>query len=175
MKRLAIVAMIGFSAPGCAQPGHSTADKATTMNKKRVIILCTGNSCRSQMAEAFWKKHGGDAWEAVSAGTKPSGKVSPLAVRAMAEKGIDISGYQSKGSGEFTKQHFDLVITVCDNADRECPAFANADQHLHWPFADPPKAPGDDDAKMKVCREVRDGIEKKISDYLRNEARTAAR
>lgn len=127
------------------------------------------------MAEAFWKKHGGDAWEVVSAGTKPKGEVSPLAIKAMAETGIDISDYRSKGSTPYAKEHFDLVITVCDNAERECPAFANATQHLHWPFDDPPKAPGDDAAKMKVCRQVRDGIESKIKEYLRSEALSAAR
>ncbi|MEK6643025.1 MAG: arsenate reductase ArsC [Planctomycetota bacterium] len=143
--------------------------------KKRVIILCTGNSCRSQMAEAFWKKHGGEAWEVVSAGTHPKGEVSPLAIKSMAEKGVDISSYRSKASTPYTKEHFDLVITVCDNAERECPHFANATQHLHWPFEDPPKALGDEAAKMKVCRAVRDGIEMKIKEYLKSESKTAAK
>lgn len=135
--------------------------------KKRVIILCTGNSCRSQMAEALWRRHGGQSWEVVSAGTHPKDQVYPLAVQAMAESGIDISGYRPKDAAHFTRQHFDLVVTVCDNAERECPAFANADKHLHWPFDDPPKAAGDESAKMQACRRVRDDIEQAVKDYLK--------
>ena len=118
------------------------------------------------MAEAFWRVHGGKAWEVVSAGTKPKGEIFPLAVKAMAEKGIDISTQRPKGPEEFLKQHFDLVITVCDNAERECPTFAGADKHLHWPFDDPPKAAGDEAAKMQVCRRVRDEIESKIKAFI---------
>ncbi len=138
----------------------------TSSEKKRVIILCTGNSCRSQMAEAFWKKYGGDRWEVVSAGTKPSGRVSPLAIQAMREVGIDLSGHQSKSLQPFLSQSFDLVITVCDGAESECPVFSNARQKLHWPFQDPVSAPGDDEAKMQVARRVRDEIKAKIRGYL---------
>ncbi|MBE7505810.1 MAG: arsenate reductase ArsC [Planctomycetia bacterium] len=134
--------------------------------KKRAIILCTGNSCRSQMAEALWRKHGGASWEVVSAGTQPKDQVYPLAVQAMAESGIDISGYRPKDAAQFTGQHFDLVVTVCDNAERECPAFANADKHLHWPFDDPPKTAGDESAKLQACRRVRDEIEAAIARFL---------
>jgi len=134
--------------------------------KKRVIILCTGNSCRSQMAEAFWNKLGGDKWEAVSAGTHPKDQVYPHVVTVMAEKGIDVTGMKPKGSDAFVNHHFDLVVTVCDNAERECPHFRNADEHLHWPFDDPPRAAGGDDQKLKVCRRVRDEIETKIAEYL---------
>jgi hypothetical protein len=88
---------------------ESNANAADSSHKQRVIILCTGNSCRSQMAEAFWRKYAGDRWEVVSAGTKPSGKVSPLAVQAMAEKGIDISQQQSKSVTPYVGQPFDLV------------------------------------------------------------------
>lgn len=142
-------------------------------SKKRVIILCTGNSCRSQMAEALWRKHGGETWEVVSAGTKPRDQVDPLAIKAMAEKGIDISAYRPKDAAQFSKQHFDLVVTVCDNAERECPAFAHADKHLHWPFDDPPKATGDDTAKLKTCCRVRDEIEKTIVAYLNESGSTS--
>lgn len=134
--------------------------------KKSVIILCTGNTCRSQMAEAFWKKYAPD-WYVVSAGTKPKSEVYPLAIAAMKEKGIDISHARPKGPDQFLKQHFDLVITVCDNAEKECPNFPNAARHLHWPFDDPPKAPGDETEKMKVTRRVRDEIEQKIRTYLK--------
>ncbi|OWY72402.1 low molecular weight phosphatase family protein [cyanobacterium TDX16] len=141
--------------------------KSNSSAKKRVIILCTGNSCRSQMAEALWRKHGGESWEVVSAGTHPKDQVYPLAVQAMKESGIDISGYRSKDAAQFTGQHFDLVVTVCDNAERECPAFANADKHVHWPFDDPPKTAGDESAKLQACRRVRDEIEQAVKDYLR--------
>lgn len=134
--------------------------------KKRVIILCTGNSCRSQMAEAFWNKLGEGKWEAVSAGTHPKDQVYPHAVTVMAEKGIDLKGMTPKGPDAFVDQHFDLVVTVCDNAERECPSFRNADEHLHWPFDDPPKAAGGEDAKLRVCRRVRDEIEARIGEYL---------
>lgn len=171
MRALTISAIgcLMVSMSGRTQNDSPAADMTRagqSSSKKSVIILCTGNSCRSQMAEAFWKKYGGDRWDVVSAGTKPSGKVYPLAIEAMREKGIDISGYLSKDSTPFTNRHFDLVVTVCDNAERECPAFSNADKHLHWPFDDPPKAAGDDAAKMIVCRRVRDEIERAIVSYL---------
>lgn len=133
---------------------------------QRVIILCTGNSCRSQMAEAFWRKYGGDEWEVVSAGTRPKGAVYPLAIRAMGEKGIDISRAESKSIDPFIGQKFDLVVTVCDDAEKSCPTFASAAKHLHWPFDDPPKATGTDEQRMQVCRRVRDEIEAKIRSYL---------
>jgi arsenate reductase len=139
---------------------------AMAVPKKRVIILCTGNSCRSQMAEALWRRAAGDRWEVVSAGTNPKGEVHPLAIKAMEEIGIDIRGYHSKSSAPYVGQPFDLVVTVCDNAERECPSFRSAKQHEHWPFPDPPKAPGTFDDQLKVCREVRDGIEAKIKQYL---------
>jgi len=120
------------------------------------------------MAEAFWKKHGGDHWEVVSAGTKPKAVIYPLAVKAMAEKGIDISGNRPKGAEQFVGRQFDLVITVCDNAEKESPNFRNAKKHLHWPFDDPPKAEGNDEQKMKVCRRVRDEIEATIRAWLRS-------
>lgn len=136
------------------------------MDKKRVIILCTGNSCRSQMAEAFWRSHGGDRWEVVSAGTQPSGRVSPLAVQAMAEKGIDISGQNSKSVDPYVGQPFDLVITVCADAEQTCPAFPGGRRHIHHGFDDPPKAPGTDEDRLRVCRRVRDEIERKVKEWI---------
>lgn len=139
---------------------------ANDTTQKRVIILCTGNSCRSQMAEAFWKIHGGDEWVVVSAGTRPGGGVHPLAVRVMAERGIDISHHHSKSSDAYTGQHFDIVLTVCDNAEQECPTFPGG-QHIHWPFDDPPHMPGSDEDRLAAARRVRDEIEASIRDFLR--------
>lgn len=132
----------------------------------RVLILCTGNSCRSQMAEALWEKLSEGAWEAESAGSKPSGYVHPLAIRAMQEEGIDIGSAKSKSLESFVDQSFDLVVTVCDNAQESCPTFPGAREMLHWPFDDPADATGDDDQKMAVFRRVRDQIRGRIQEYL---------
>lgn len=142
------------------------------MDKKRVIILCTGNSCRSQMAEAFWQKLGGDRWEVVSAGTKPSGSVSKLATAVMAEKGIDLSGQQSKSVDPYVGQRFDLVITVCGDAEQECPTFPGGRKHIHHGFDDPPKTPGTDEDRLRVCRRVRDEIEAKVKEWIALEGRS---
>lgn len=134
--------------------------------KKRVIILCTGNSCRSQMAEAFWGERGGKDWEVVSAGTNPSGQVDPRAIQVMAEKGIDISRHESKSLAPFLNQHFDWAITVCDNAERECPAFPGARQHRHHSFDDPPRFEGSESERMQAYRRVRDEIEAKVREWI---------
>lgn len=133
---------------------------------KRVLILCTGNSCRSQMAEMLWKSLGDGAWESESAGSKPSGYVHPLAIRAMHELDLDISQHVSKSLELFRDQPFDLVVTVCDNAKESCPVFPGATETLHWPFDDPADATGSDDEKMVVFRRVRDEIKETIEDYL---------
>lgn len=133
---------------------------------KRVLILCTGNSCRSQMAEALWKHLGQGQWEAHSAGSKPSGYVHPLAIRAMQELEIDISAYQSKSAQEFQQQPFDLVVTVCDNAKETCPVYPGAKETLHWPFEDPADATGTDEEKLPTFRRVRDEISEKIAKFL---------
>ncbi|MCH2211721.1 MAG: arsenate reductase ArsC [Fuerstiella sp.] len=133
---------------------------------KRVLILCTGNSCRSQMAEALWEHLGKDDWQSESAGSKPSGYVHRLAILAIAELNIDISGNTSKSLDPFRDQSFDLVITVCDNAKELCPVFHGATQTLHWPFDDPADAGGTDEDKMKVFRRVRDEIRCAIQQYL---------
>ncbi len=133
----------------------------------RVLILCTGNSCRSQMAEALWESLGNGDWATASAGSKPSGYVHPLAIRAMHELDIDISAYESKSLQQFRDQEFDLVVTVCDNAKESCPVFPGAKQTLHWPFDDPADATGaTDDEKLVVFRRVRDEIRDKIATYL---------
>lgn len=133
---------------------------------KRVLILCTGNSCRSQMAEALWEALGKGEWASESAGSKPSGYVHPLAIRAMQELGIDISQNTSKSLEQFRDQNFDLVVTVCDNAKESCPVFPGAQGALHWPFDDPADATGTDDEKMVVFRRVRDEIKETIQNYL---------
>ncbi len=135
---------------------------------KRVLILCTGNSCRSQMAEALWERLGKGAWESESAGSKPSGYVHPLAIRAMQELGVDLASHTSKSFTQFQDQKFDLVITVCDNAKESCPVFPGAKETLHWPFDDPADATGTDDEKMIVFRRVRDEIQDKVRAFLRS-------
>lgn len=133
---------------------------------KRVLILCTGNSCRSQMAEALWESLGSGSWQSESAGSKPSGYVHPLAIQAMQEMDIDISEYQSKSLDQFQNQPFDLVVTVCDNAKESCPVFPGAKTTLHWPFQDPADATGTEEEQMTVFRRIRDEIRDKIETYL---------
>jgi len=133
---------------------------------KRVLILCTGNSCRSQMAESLWEHLGEGGWQSESAGLKPSGYVHPLAIRAMAELNIDISSNTSKSLDQFKDEPFDLVVTVCDNAKESCPVFPGATQTLHWPFGDPADVTGTDDEKMTVFRRMRDEIKSTIQNYL---------
>ncbi|MCK6483078.1 MAG: arsenate reductase ArsC [Phycisphaerae bacterium] len=142
------------------QTGHS---------RKRVLFLCTGNSCRSQMAEALWRRLAGDAWEVVSAGTKPADEIYPHAVTAMAEVGLDLRGQRPKTPDGFTGTPFDLVVTVCNNAEQECPTFAGAKRKVHWPFDDPPRAPGGEAEKLAACRRVRDEIEARIRKFLAEE------
>jgi arsenate reductase len=127
--------------------------------KQRVLILCTGNSARSQMAEGLLRHDAGESFEVESAGTKP-GVVRPEAIAAMQELGIDISGHRSKHVNEFDGQQFDFVITVCDNAKEACPVFPGATTRLHGSFDDPSDAT---DARMQVFRRVRD----ELRGYLR--------
>ena len=135
--------------------------------KKRVLILCTGNSARSQMAEGLLRHDAGDALEVQSAGTKP-GTVRPEAIKVMREIGIDISGHRSKHVDEFEGQRFDYVMTVCDNAKESCPVFMGAVKRLHHSFEDPPPSSlGTDDERMAIFRRVRD----ELRDYLRDFAR----
>ena len=136
------------------------------MIKRRVLILCTGNSCRSQMAEGLWNALGGETWEAHSAGSRPAGYVHPLAVRAMREIGIDITAGRSKSVGEFAGQPFDLVVTVCDGAKAACPHLPGARQTLHWPFDDPADATGSEDEQHASFVRVRDQIRDRIAAHL---------
>ncbi len=133
---------------------------------KKVLVLCTGNSCRSQMAEALWTDLGKGEWESFSAGSKPSGYVHPLAIKAMEEIGTDISNYQSKSLEQYQDKYFDLVVTVCDNAKESCPIFTGAKETIHTPFDDPADATGSEEEQMVVFRRVRDEIKQNIQNYL---------
>jgi arsenate reductase len=135
--------------------------------KKRVLFLCTGNSCRSHMAEGLTNYYLGDTWEAVSAGTEPSGYVHPLAIAALAERGIDISDHTSKTADQFGTTPLDLVITVCDDAAENCPLWLGQGNVVHISFPDPAKATGTDEEKMLVFRQVRDDIQEQVLGYLR--------
>ena len=136
---------------------------------KRVLILCTGNSCRSQMAEGFINHELGDAWRADSAGTRPSGCVHPLAIRAMSELGVDISGNSSKSVEEFRNVAFSQVITVCDSAAEDCPVWLGEGEVTHIPFDDPAAATGSEAAQLAVFRRVRDEIRERIVEHLRQQ------
>ncbi len=132
------------------------------MEKKKVLFLCTGNSARSQMAEGLVNFYLGDRWQAYSAGTQPSGFVHPLAVQAMAELGIDISGQRSKGVGEFRSLPFDVVMTLCDGAAQSCPLWLGARQVTHLAFPDPAAAPGSKAQRLEAFRRVRDALRERV-------------
>ena len=127
------------------------------MKKKKILVLCTGNSCRSQIAEGYLKHFAGDRAEVFSAGVETHG-VNPRAVETMKEDGIDISGQTSNNVNEYRNIDFDFVITVCDNAKERCPVFASAAKSFHHHFPDPAKATGTDEEIKKAFRQVRDEI-----------------
>ena len=129
--------------------------------KSKVLILCTGNSCRSQMAEGVLRHYGSDKFEVLSAGTRPS-KVNETAIKVMKEIGIDISGHRSKHVDEFTGQKIDYVISVCDNAKESCPIFPGGTTRLHWPFPDPPHEKEITEDVLNEFRKVRDLILKRF-------------
>lgn len=128
------------------------------MNKPLVLILCTGNSCRSQLAEGLLRRAGGDLFEVASAGSNPAGRVHPLAVQVMQEIGIDISRHRSKHLDEFRGRNVNTVITVCGNADDACPMFPGQVNRYHWGFADPSHVDGDDETVLAAFRDARDRI-----------------
>lgn len=133
---------------------------------KRVLFLCTGNSCRSQMGEGFLRYLGGDDFEALSAGIMPSG-INFMAITVMAETGINIAAQRSKPIKEFLGQQFDYVVTVCDNAKEACPAFPGRYKRLHWNLDDPVKAKGSDEEAIIVFRKIRDQIKNYIELFLK--------
>ena len=133
--------------------------------KRRVLFLCTHNSARSQMAEGLLRALAGDRFEAMSAGTEAT-HVRPLAIRAMRELGVDISGQESKTLDRYLREPFDYVITVCDDANEACPFFPGAANRLHWSFEDPSRAEGSEEERLAVFRSVRDRIRQRIEDDL---------
>lgn len=135
------------------------------MDTPLVLILCTGNSCRSHLAEGILRAAAGDALRVASAGSKPAGYVHPLAVKVMQEIGIDISSHQSKHLSEFLDQQVDTVITVCGNADQACPMFPGQVHRYHWGFDDPAHATGTEEEQLAVFRRVRDEIRRAFEAY----------
>ena len=131
-------------------------------DEKRVLVLCTGNSCRSQMAEGFINHLLGGRWQARSAGTAPAARVHPLAVRAMAEAGVDISAGRPEHVGVYLDEPWDLVVTVCDSAREACPTLPRPVPKLHLSFFDPAASEGSDDEKLAVFRRVRDEIRERL-------------
>jgi len=137
------------------------------MTKARILFLCTHNSARSQMAEGLLRHLAGDRFEVHSAGTEAA-HVRPLAIRAMGESGIDISGQESKTLEVYLGQPFEYVITVCDEANEACPFFPGAKNRLHWSFEDPSRADGSEEEQLAVFRRVRDEIRQRIEQELVN-------
>lgn len=137
------------------------------MIKNNVLFLCTGNSARSQMAEAFLREYGGENFESHSAGLEPKG-INPFTIKVMNEAGIDISSQESKSLEIYlAKKHFQFVITVCDDADKNCPTvWLGNVERLHWSFEDPAKFEGNEEEKIIKFREVRDKIQNKIKEWV---------
>jgi arsenate reductase len=131
--------------------------------KKKVLFLCIENSCRSQMAEGILRHLKGSKFEVFSAGIKPS-VVNPIAIKVMAEIGIDISGHRSKSIDEFQGMNFDFVITTCDGARETCPVFPGKARHLHWSFDDPAAVTGSENEILSAFRTVRDEIKSRIQE-----------
>ena len=130
-----------------------------------ILVLCTGNSCRSHLAEGILRAASGGKFRVASAGSKPAGYVHPLGIEAMKEIGIDISAHRSKHLDEFLSENVETVITVCGNADQACPMFPGQVNRHHWGFDDPAHAEGSDEEKMQVFRRVRDEIRRVFEAY----------
>jgi|SRR3972149_6313212 len=136
------------------------------MKKTRVLFLCTGNSARSQMAEALLRRYAGDQFEAHSAGLEPKG-LNPYTIRVMDEIGLDVRPQRSKDVMEYLgRVHFGYVITVCDNAEKNCPIFPGVSVRMHWPFDDPAEVEGSDTEKLAKFRQARDQIDARIRAWL---------
>ena len=136
---------------------------------KRILVLCTGNSARSQIGEGLFRTEGGEGWTVFSAGTRP-GFVRPEAVAVMREIGIDISGHRSKSVHEFAGQVFDYVVTVCDNARDNCPVFPAGTERIHWSFEDPAAVEGTGDERLAAFRRIRDQIHERVRWFFRDRA-----
>lgn len=145
--------------------------KDNVNSRPRVLFLCTHNSARSQMAEGLLRRLAGDRFEVHSAGTEAT-RVRPLAIRAMAELGVDVSGQESKTLERYLGESFEYVITVCDDANETCPVFHGAKNRLHWSFEDPSRATGSEEERLLVFRKVRDQIRSRIEEDLVGDAAT---
>lgn len=146
--------------------------------KPTILILCTGNSCRSQLAEGLLRAAAGDLFTVESAGSKPAGRIHPRAITVMQEIGIDISGHRSKHLDEFLDKKIETVITVCGNADQACPAFPGRVNRHHWPFEDPGHLTGTEEEIMAAFRRTRDDMRRVFQAYAdgrRDEYRSSAR
>lgn len=137
------------------------------MQKTRVLFLCTGNSARSQMAEAFLRKYAGDRFEAYSAGLEPKG-INPYTVRVMEEIGLSLDGHRSKALSEYMGQvHFAYMITLCTEAEEKCPSvFPGMGQRMHWEFEDPAAFVGSDEETLAKFREIRDRVDERIKGWV---------
>jgi arsenate reductase len=145
------------------------------MTSPLILVLCTGNSCRSHLAEGILREALGTDYRVASAGSKPAGYVHPLAIRAMAEIGIDISRHTSKHADEFLDQGVETVITVCGNADQACPHYPGLGNRHHFPFDDPAHATGTEEEQLAVFRRVRDEIRAVFQAYAAGTLDEAAR
>ena len=136
------------------------------MTKRKILVLCTGNSARSQMAEGLLKHLASDAFDVYSAGTSPTERVRPLAVEAMKEIGIDISHQHPKEIAPFLQNNIDFVIITCDNAKTMCPVFPQETINIHWGLEDPAEATGTKEERLKEFRKARDLLQEKIKEFL---------
>jgi arsenate reductase len=135
------------------------------MTKKKILVLCTGNSARSQMGEGLFRAAGGEGFDVFSAGTKPS-SVRPEAIAVMNEIGIDISGHRSKSVEEFSGQPIDYVVTVCDHARDICPVFPAGCERIHWSFEDPAAVQGSEQDRLAAFRRIRDQIRERVASFF---------
>jgi arsenate reductase (thioredoxin) len=136
-----------------------------TMQKTRILVLCTGNSARSQMGEGLFREEGGAGYQVFSAGTRPS-RVRPEAIAVMGEIGIDISGNRSKSVDEFAGQAFDFVVTVCDRARDNCPVFPGATERIHWSLEDPAAVEGTEEERLAAFRRIRDQLRERVKTFV---------
>ncbi|MGA2038435.1 MAG: arsenate reductase ArsC [Bryobacteraceae bacterium] len=135
------------------------------MQKTRILVLCTGNSARSQMGEGLFREEGGAGYQVFSAGTRPS-RVRPEAIAVMGEIGIDISGNRSKSVDEFAGQAFDFVVTVCDRARDNCPVFPGATERIHWSLEDPAAVEGTEEERLAAFRRIRDQLRERVKTFV---------
>jgi arsenate reductase len=142
------------------------------MTKKKILVLCTGNSARSQMGEGLFRAEGGGEFDVFSAGTRPS-SVRPEAIAVMKEIGIDISGHRSKSVDEFSGQPFDYVVTVCDNARDNCPVFPSGSERIHWSLEDPAAVQASEQERLAAFRHIRDQIHERVRAFFRERAAAA--